>query len=215
MNIRNYFLLWDRSDNGYFLQDSAAVPFRYQNFIPILSRYQIVILILTYFFPILFMSIAYAKEGQILCINAFLFLGWLKSSREFVNSLNFERTFYRQRLLAEYRPNNFQMTYKWTTEPAFGWWAQKHWMRFSAKSSPQIGLELWGSRAIGEATAVQQEAIKSKRRVSNCCTHLWPQEWQCCLVKKPAPRCRQNPGILAYYAKCLLSGTQLSDLLYE
>lgn len=30
-----------------------------------------------------------------------------------------------------------------------------------------IGFELWGSQAIGEATAVQAESIKSKRRVSN------------------------------------------------
>lgn len=28
-----------------------------------------------------------------------------------------------------------------------------------------IGRELWGHRAIGEATAVQRESIKSKRRV--------------------------------------------------
>ena len=28
-----------------------------------------------------------------------------------------------------------------------------------------IGIELWGSQAIGEATAVQAESIKSKRRV--------------------------------------------------
>ena len=30
-----------------------------------------------------------------------------------------------------------------------------------------IGRELWGSKAIGEATAVQKESIKSKRRVSH------------------------------------------------
>ena len=29
-----------------------------------------------------------------------------------------------------------------------------------------IGRELWGQQAIGEATAVQVESIKSKRRVS-------------------------------------------------
>ena len=29
-----------------------------------------------------------------------------------------------------------------------------------------IGLELWGQQAIGEATAVQADSIKSKRRVS-------------------------------------------------
>ena len=29
-----------------------------------------------------------------------------------------------------------------------------------------IGGELWGSKAIGEATEVQRESIKSKRRVS-------------------------------------------------
>jgi tachykinin receptor 3 len=29
-----------------------------------------------------------------------------------------------------------------------------------------IGIELWGSQAIGEATEVQKESIKSKRRVS-------------------------------------------------
>ena len=29
-----------------------------------------------------------------------------------------------------------------------------------------IGRELWGQKAIGEATAVQVESIKSKRRVS-------------------------------------------------
>ena len=28
-----------------------------------------------------------------------------------------------------------------------------------------IGLELWGQQAIGEATAVQADSIKSKRRV--------------------------------------------------
>ena len=33
-----------------------------------------------------------------------------------------------------------------------------------------IGRELWGQKAIGEATAVQVESIKSKRRVS--CNHL-------------------------------------------
>ena len=30
----------------------------------------------------------------------------------------------------------------------------------------KIGAELWGARAIGEATAVQRESINSKRRVS-------------------------------------------------
>ena len=30
-----------------------------------------------------------------------------------------------------------------------------------------IGRELWGHKAIGEATAVQRESIKSKRRVRN------------------------------------------------
>ena len=30
-----------------------------------------------------------------------------------------------------------------------------------------IGRELWGQRAIGEATAGQKEGIRSKRRVSN------------------------------------------------
>jgi tachykinin receptor 3 len=29
----------------------------------------------------------------------------------------------------------------------------------------RIGLELWGSRAIGEASEVQAESIKSKRKV--------------------------------------------------
>ena len=29
-----------------------------------------------------------------------------------------------------------------------------------------IGRELWGQRAIGEATAAQKEGIRSKRRVS-------------------------------------------------
>ena len=29
----------------------------------------------------------------------------------------------------------------------------------------KIGAELWGARAIGEATAVQRESINSKRRV--------------------------------------------------
>ena len=29
-----------------------------------------------------------------------------------------------------------------------------------------IGLELWGQQAIGEATAVQADSIKSKRRVN-------------------------------------------------
>ena len=36
-----------------------------------------------------------------------------------------------------------------------------------------IGRELWGHKAIGEATAVQRESIKSKRRVSDrkyCCS---------------------------------------------
>ena len=31
----------------------------------------------------------------------------------------------------------------------------------------RIGLELWGSRAIGEATEVQADSIKSKRKVEN------------------------------------------------
>ena len=30
----------------------------------------------------------------------------------------------------------------------------------------RVGLELWGSRAIGEATEAQAESIKSKRKVS-------------------------------------------------
>ena len=34
-----------------------------------------------------------------------------------------------------------------------------------------IGRELWGQKAIGEATAVQVESIKSKRRVS--CNHYF------------------------------------------
>lgn len=36
----------------------------------------------------------------------------------------------------------------------------------------KIGAELWGARAIGEATAVQRESINSKRRVSNESTTL-------------------------------------------
>ena len=39
----------------------------------------------------------------------------------------------------------------------------------------RIGLELWGSRAIGEATEVQAESIKSKRKVrflGNICPSL-------------------------------------------
>ena len=34
----------------------------------------------------------------------------------------------------------------------------------------KIGAELWGARAIGEATAVQRESINSKRRVRSECT---------------------------------------------
>ena len=30
----------------------------------------------------------------------------------------------------------------------------------------KIGMELWGARAIGEATEVQRDSINSKRRVS-------------------------------------------------
>ena len=35
-----------------------------------------------------------------------------------------------------------------------------------------IGRELWGQKAIGEATAVQVESIKSKRRVSCFCCRV-------------------------------------------
>ena len=35
-----------------------------------------------------------------------------------------------------------------------------------------IGRELWGQKAIGEATAVQVESIKSKRRVSYFCCRV-------------------------------------------
>ena len=41
----------------------------------------------------------------------------------------------------------------------------------------RIGLELWGSRAIGEATEVQAESIKSKRKVSFASTFF------CCFIK--------------------------------
>ena len=32
----------------------------------------------------------------------------------------------------------------------------------------KIGMELWGARAIGEATEVQRDSINSKRRVRRC-----------------------------------------------
>ena len=40
----------------------------------------------------------------------------------------------------------------------------------------KIGAELWGARAIGEATAVQRESINSKRRVSTQNLNVKTQE---------------------------------------
>ena len=59
----------------------------------------------------------------------------------------------------------------------------------------KIGVELWGARAIGEATEVQRDSINSKRRVS---------------TKRKALRLEKSPRNLCKTAKCTRDGQWLS-----